>query len=129
MHILVADDETDLRELFVIALHGRGYDVTAVADGRAALDLLLEDTFDLVVLDWMMPGLIGPEVLRLLRAERAVHQPAVLMASALTEDSHVRLALGLGADGYLGKPFGLTVLHEHVARLLARRAAPARPCA
>ncbi|MBS1177693.1 MAG: response regulator transcription factor [Proteobacteria bacterium] len=125
-HILVADDQTDIRDLLVMNLRGAGYDVAAVADGAAALASQAERHSDLLILDLMMPALDGLEVCKALRARG--HGTPILMLTAKSTELDRVLGLELGADDYLTKPFSLAELLARVKALLRRaemqRAAP-----
>jgi DNA-binding response OmpR family regulator len=116
--ILVAEDQTDIRELLVMNLRGAGYEVSAVVDGRAALASQAERESDLLVLDLMMPGLDGLEVCKALRA-RGRSTPILMLTAKSTELDRV-LGLELGADDYLTKPFSLAELLARVKALLRR---------
>ena len=116
--ILVAEDQTDIRDLLVLNLRGAGYDVTAVGDGVAALASQAEQGSDLLVLDLMMPGLDGLEVCKALRA-RGRSTPILMLTAKSTELDRV-LGLELGADDYLTKPFSLPELLARVKALLRR---------
>jgi DNA-binding response OmpR family regulator len=116
--ILIAEDQTDIRELIALNLRHAGYAVTAVADGTAALASQLEGASDLLILDLMMPGLDGLEVCKALRA-RGHHTPILMLTAKSTELDRV-LGLELGADDYLTKPFSLAELLARVKALLRR---------
>ena len=116
--ILVAEDQTDIRDLLVLNLRGAGYEVTAVADGVAALASQNEQSSDLLVLDLMMPGMDGLEVCKALRA-RGRSTPILMLTAKSTELDRV-LGLELGADDYLTKPFSLPELLARVKALLRR---------
>ena len=116
--ILVAEDQTDIRELLVMNLRSAGYEVEAVADGQAALASQAERASDLLVLDLMMPGLDGLEVCKALRA-RGRSTPILMLTAKSTELDRV-LGLELGADDYLTKPFSLAELLARVKALLRR---------
>ena len=122
--LLLVDDEDNLRSMLDAALRHNGFEVHAVATGRAALDAVPAVAPDLIVLDVMLPDLDGFEVCRRLRTEGARTPVLFLTAKDATED-RVR-GLTLGGDDYLVKPFSL---EEHVARVHAilRRAGSARP--
>jgi DNA-binding response OmpR family regulator len=113
--ILVVEDEDSIREALADALVSEGYEVLTAADGRRGLELGLSEDPDLVVLDLMLPGMDGFEVLRRLRADRVVTPVLVLTARGLEQD-RVR-GLDLGADDYVMKPFAL---RELLARVRAR---------
>ena len=117
-HILVAEDQIDIRDLLVMNLQQAGYEVTAVGDGRSALDSQNEQSSDLLILDLMMPGLDGLEVCKALRA-RGRSSPILMLTAKSTELDRV-LGLELGADDYLTKPFSLAELLARVKALLRR---------
>ena len=116
--ILVAEDQVDIRDLIALNLRHAGYDVTAVADGRAALDSQSERAADLLILDLMMPGLDGLEVCKALRA-KGTATPILMLTAKSTELDRV-LGLELGADDYLTKPFSMAELLARVKALLRR---------
>jgi DNA-binding response OmpR family regulator len=117
-HILVAEDQADIRDLIVMNLRQAGHEVLAVADGQAALDSQLERPSDLLVLDLMMPRLDGLEVCKALRA-RGRSAPILMLTAKSTELDRV-LGLELGADDYLTKPFSMAELLARVKALLRR---------
>ncbi len=127
--ILVAEDQADIRDLIVLNLQQAGYEVTAVADGRAALAQETERASELLLLDLMMPGLDGLEVCKALRA-RGRATPILMLTAKSTELDRV-LGLELGADDYLTKPFSMPELLARVKALLRRaellRAAQSAP--
>ncbi len=116
--ILVAEDQADIRDLLVMNLRNAAYDVTAVADGVAALASQNERASDLLILDLMMPGMDGLEVCKALRA-RGRSTPILMLTAKSTELDRV-LGLELGADDYLTKPFSLAELLARVKALLRR---------
>src|SRR3982750_1179461 len=116
--ILVAEDQADIRDLIVMNLRSAGYDVTAVADGLAALASQAEQARDLLILALMMPGMDGLEVCKSLRARGRV-TPILMLTAKSTELDRV-LGLELGADDYLTKPFSLAELMARVKALLRR---------
>lgn len=117
-HILVAEDQTDIRDLLVMNLRQAGHEVTAVADGVAALASQNEQASDLLILDLMLPGMDGLEVCKALRA-RGRSTPILMLTAKSTELDRV-LGLELGADDYLTKPFSLAELLARVKALLRR---------
>ena len=116
--ILLAEDQTDIRDLIAMNLRSAGYEVTAVGDGLAALAQQTERPADLLILDLMMPGLDGLEVCKALRARRQ-STPILMLTAKSTELDRV-LGLELGADDYLTKPFSLAELLARVKALLRR---------
>ncbi len=100
--ILIADDEPQIRDLLKLYLENEGYEVSEAQDGAGALRLLRVWKPDLCVLDIMMPGMDGYQVLRQLRQESNI---PVIILSAKDADSEKILGLNLGADDYVAKPF------------------------
>ncbi|MEZ5099160.1 MAG: response regulator [Thermoleophilia bacterium] len=124
--VLVADDDADIRALVAFRLRKSGYDVLEAGNGSEALRLAKERRPALAVLDWMMPGLTGVEVVEHLRADPATAQVPVLLLTARVQEADVARGLEAGADGYLKKPFSPKELSERVGEALAsgrRRAA------
>ncbi len=111
--ILVAEDDTALRNLLVMSLKSYGYEILAAADGTEALDIFLKEPVDLVLLDIMMPGMSGLEVLEEIRRRSDV---PVIMLTALNRPEDIVEGLNRGADDYIPKPF---VFKEVVARVRA----------
>ncbi|MFW0795727.1 response regulator transcription factor [Gordonia sp. CPCC 205515] len=124
MHALVVDDDIRVAETVRRMLVSDGWAVTVAHDGVDGLWQATEGHFDVIVLDIMMPGLNGYDVLRQLRA-RAVWTP-VLMLTAKDGEYDEAEALDFGADDYLIKPFSVVVLKARL-RALLRRGAPERP--
>jgi two-component system OmpR family response regulator len=117
-HLLIVDDEENLRSMLGAALRHHGFEVSAVADGRTALDAVGELSPDLVLLDVMLPDLDGFEVCRRLRADGDRTPVLFLTARDGTEDK-VR-GLTLGGDDYLQKPFSLEELVARATAVLRR---------
>jgi DNA-binding response OmpR family regulator len=116
-HILLVEDELALASVIQAELTTADYTVRLAHNGLDALALFNAQTFDLVILDWMMPGLDGLETLRRLRTTSAV---PVLMLTARSEEIDRVIGLELGADDYLTKPFGMRELMARVRALLRR---------
>lgn len=115
--LLLADDDHDFCALLQRYFSAEGFEVELAHAGEQALAAALAEDFDLIVLDIMMPGINGLEVLRRLRARKTT---PVLMLTALGEDSDSILGFEQGADDYLGKPCNLQVLLARVKALLRR---------
>ncbi|AZG45294.1 response regulator transcription factor [Gordonia insulae] len=124
MHALVVDDDTRAAETVRRMLVSDGWAVTVAHDGVDGLWRATEGHFDVIVLDIMMPGLNGYQVLKQLR-ERSIWAP-VLMLTAKDGEYDEAEALDYGADDYLVKPFSVVVLKARL-RALLRRGAPERP--
>ena len=116
--VLVVDDEPALRDTVGYALRQEGFDVEVREDGDTGLEAALENSFDLVILDLMLPGTPGTEVCRRLRAESAI--PIVMLTAKGAELDRV-LGLEIGADDYVTKPFSMAELIGRVRAILRRR--------
>ncbi len=123
-HLLIVDDEPNVRSSLARSLGGHGYDVSAAVDGVAALDVLTREQFDAVLLDLMMPGMDGFEVLRRLQGVSTV--PVIVLSARGDEDDKIR-ALDLGADDYVTKPFGIRELLARLRAVQRRVAEPSGP--
>jgi two-component system phosphate regulon response regulator PhoB len=124
-NILVVEDEAPIAELIRYNLASQGFRVTVASDGEEAELLVAEDRFDLVVLDWMLPGLSGIELCRRLRARPESKALPIIMLTARGEESERIRGLATGADDYIVKPFSVPELIARV-RALLRRASPER---
>ena len=123
--ILVVDDESDLALLLAYNLEAEGYSVESVERGDEAELRLSENAPDLVILDWMLPGLSGLEICRKLRARENTRTLPVIMLTARGEEAERVRGLSVGADDYVVKPFSLPELMARV-RALLRRSSPER---
>ena len=121
--ILVVDDEAAMRKYVAANLKARGYEVLTAADGSEGLKLIAERPFDLLILDIMMPGPDGLEILQAVRRDMDV--PVIVLSARGREDDKVT-ALDLGADDYLTKPFGVEELLARVRAALRRGGAAPR---
>ena len=121
--VLVVEDEEALSVLLRYNLESEGYDVETVNRGDEAEIRLKENLPDIVVLDWMLPGLSGIELCRRLRARTETERLPILMLTARSEEAERVRGLSTGADDYMVKPFSVP---EFVARVraLLRRASP-----
>jgi two-component system phosphate regulon response regulator PhoB len=123
--ILIVEDEEPLTMLLRYNLEAEGYEVETSARGDEADTRLKETTPDLIVLDWMLPGLSGIELCRRLRARPETRQLPIIMLTARGEESEKVRGLATGADDYIVKPFSVPELLARV-RALLRRANPDR---
>jgi two-component system phosphate regulon response regulator PhoB len=123
--ILIVEDEDALSMLLRYNLEAEGYEVDSVARGDEAETRLKERSPDLLVLDWMLPGLSGIELCRRLRARPETRQLPILMLTARGEESEKVRGLATGADDYVVKPFSVPELLARV-RALLRRSSPER---
>ena len=119
--ILVVDDNELNRDLLSRRLKRDGHTVVVAEHGRAALDRLAEQPFDLVLLDIMMPELTGYEVLEIVKRDVSLRHIPVVMITAATEDESIVRCLSLGADDHLPKPFNPAILRARVGSSLAKK--------
>lgn len=117
IHILVVEDDSNIRNMTVKFLEKAGYKVDACADGNAALERFYEKIYHLAVLDILLPGINGQELLKELHK---IHDTPVLMMTALADDDNQIQAFSNEADDYVIKPFSMPVLIKRVEALLRR---------
>lgn len=116
-HILIVDDNPEIREIIQILLSGEGFYTEEAKDGTTALSLLQTTGFDLIILDIMMPGLNGYQTC--LEIRKITNAP-ILFLSAKTKDSDKTLGFASGGDDYLAKPFSYSELINRVKALIRR---------
>ncbi len=121
--ILVVEDESAIRDMIAFALRRAGLEPVTAADAREAQSCIAERVPDLILLDWMMPGISGVDYARRLRKDELTREVPIIMLTARGEENDRVLGLDSGADDYVVKPFST---RELVARIKAvlRRAAP-----
>lgn len=119
-HILVVDDDPEIRELLAHFLSQHGYSAATAADGIAMDEALAEQAADLVVLDLMLPGEDGLSLCRRLRSESSL---PIIMLTAVSEDTDRIVGLEMGADDYLVKPFNPRELLARIKAVLRRSSA------
>ncbi|WP_242311179.1 response regulator transcription factor [Bacillus cereus group sp. BfR-BA-01331] len=110
-HILLVEDDISIQEMVETYLVKEGFQVTIASDGEEGVNTYLKGSFDLIILDIMMPKLDGLEVVRIIREKSAV---PILMMSAKDTDVDKAVGLGLGADDYICKPFSMIELAARV---------------
>ncbi|MBA2126616.1 phosphate regulon transcriptional regulatory protein PhoB [Hyphomicrobium methylovorum] len=123
--ILVVEDEAPIVELLRYNLNSEGYDVVHAADGEEAELLLAEQTFDLAILDWMIPKISGIELCRRLRNRSETEALPIILLTARGEEADRVRGLTTGADDYVTKPFSVQELMARIKALL-RRTSPER---
>jgi two-component system response regulator MtrA len=119
-HVLLVEDDASIREIATLGLEQAGFRVTATGDGRDGLVRFRQGTFNLVVLDVMLPSLDGLEVCKEIRRES---QAPIVMLTARSELHDVVVGLELGADDYVTKPFELPELVARIKAVLRRSVA------
>ncbi|HEY7811388.1 MAG TPA: phosphate regulon transcriptional regulator PhoB [Allosphingosinicella sp.] len=122
--ILLVEDDRPLAELLSFHLTRAGYEVVHTGDGHDALDLVRSKAPDLVLLDWMIEGMAGIDVCRLLRARPGTEALPIIMLTARGEEADRLRGLDTGADDYVTKPFSPKELIARVAAVLRRMRPP-----
>ncbi len=118
--ILVVDDEPDLVELVSYNLRKEGFDVASAFDGEEALKKIRQESFDLAILDLMLPGIQGMELCRILRNDPKTEALPIIMVTAKGGEVDRVLGLEIGADDYIAKPFSPRELAARVKAVLRR---------
>lgn len=118
--ILVVDDEKDLIELVAYNLKKEGFQIDAASDGEAALAKIRKGSYDLLILDLMLPGIQGMDLCRILRNEPKTASLPIIMLTAKGEEVDRVLGLEMGADDYITKPFSPRELIARVKAVLRR---------
>lgn len=118
--ILVVEDEVAQREVIAYNLRKEGYDVRTAQDGDEAELELSEEVPDLILLDWMMPGVSGLELTRRIRARSEMRETPVILLTARVEKEDVIRGLDVGADDYITKPYSISELLARVRSALRR---------
>ncbi|SDE12284.1 phosphate regulon transcriptional regulator PhoB [Limimaricola pyoseonensis] len=123
-HVLIVEDEAAQRAVLAYNLESEGFRISEAEDGDTALLLVAEEAPDLVVLDWMLPGVSGIEICRRLKTRPETRDVPVIMLSARSEEVDRVRGLETGADDYVVKPYSVTELMARVKGQL-RRTRPA----
>jgi len=118
--ILIVDDEKDIVELLRFNLEKNGYETLTAEDGQTALDIITKEKPDLVLLDWMLPKINGLDVCKQIKNNPSTQQIIVFMVTAKGEEFDKVLALELGADDYICKPFSIRELLARIKAHLRR---------
>lgn len=118
LHVVLAEDDPDIRLVARLALKKAGYRVTAVSNGRELLETVAEERPDVVLLDWMMLEMDGAEACKRLRADPATADLPIICMTAKSQGFEVERGLALGARGYIIKPFDALTLGDQLRQLL-----------
>ena len=119
-HVLIVEDEAALVTMLRYNLESEGYRVSEAVDGEEAILLVIEESPDLILLDWMLPSLSGIEVCRRIRRNESARDVPIIMLTARGEDSDRVRGLDSGADDYITKPFSPRELMARVRAVLRR---------
>ena len=117
--ILLAEDEDVLRMLVVDSLEDEGHDIDEASDGMEALDYVKRYEYDLILMDYMMPGMTGWEVIKEIRQMPEKRKVKILMLSAKSQKSDQEQVLQEGADYFMAKPFSPLALVNRIEEILS----------
>jgi len=120
LNILVVEDEDAIREMLVMVLEQANLQVTAVASAEQALQSLAENRVDLLVLDWMLPGISGVELARRLKKDPGYKELSIILLTARGEEEDKIRGLEIGADDYITKPFSPKELIARIKAVMRR---------
>ena len=124
LSVVLAEDDPDIQLVAKLALKRAGFDVKVVANGQEALDAIRAQPPDVVLLDWMMPELDGPETCRRLKSDPATASIPVIFLTAKSQEAEIQRGLSLGASGYVTKPFDALALGQQVKDIVVSNQAP-----
>lgn len=120
MRLLLVEDDVDIQVVARRALKRAGFTVSVAGNGAEALAAAQAEKPDVILLDWMMPDMDGPEVCRQLKADPAMSDVPVIFLTARSQQAEIARGLALGAAGYIVKPFDALTLGEDVRAVLGR---------
>lgn len=120
LNILVVEDEEAIRSMLLLVLEQAGFDVHTAGDAKEAQTLLDQNHIDLILLDWMLPGISGAEWARRLRKENAYRELPIILLTARGEEEDVVRGFDVGVDDYMTKPFSPKELTARIRAVLRR---------
>lgn len=121
MNVVLAEDDPDIQLVARLALKRAGFTVKVVANGQEALDAIRKQPPDVILLDWMMPELDGPETCRRLKSDPSTANIPVIFLTAKSQEAEIQRGLSIGAAGYVTKPFDALVLGQQVKDIMEKR--------
>jgi two-component system phosphate regulon response regulator PhoB len=123
-HILIVEDEPEIRELLNFSLARAGFRVTEAESAESALQKLFNQLPDLVIVDWMLPGMSGVDLAKRIRRDELTSSLPLLMLTARSEESDVLKSFDSGIDDYMSKPFSPKELVARIKALMRRSGVP-----
>lgn len=120
MTVVLAEDDLDIQLVARLALRRAGFAVTVVGNGQEALEAVQAEAPDVILLDWMMPELDGPETCRRLKADPATSAIPVIFLTAKSQETEIQRGLSLGAAGYVTKPFDALTLGQDIKDIITK---------
>lgn len=118
---VLAEDDPDIQLVARLALKRAGFNVTVVGNGQEALEAVQRTPPDVILLDWMMPELDGPETCRRLKSDPVTAGIPVVFLTAKSQEAEIQRGLSLGAAGYVTKPFDALALGQQIKDIVASR--------
>jgi CheY-like chemotaxis protein len=119
LSVILAEDDPDIQLVARLALKRAGFNVTVVGNGQEALEAVQRTPPDVILLDWMMPELDGPETCRRLKSDPVTAGIPVVFLTAKSQEAEIQRALSLGAAGYVTKPFDALALGQQIKDVVA----------
>ncbi|MBV1915235.1 MAG: phosphate regulon transcriptional regulator PhoB [Pseudomonadales bacterium] len=119
-NILVVEDEPDIREMLRFSLERAGYNVEEAADGESALEYLSNNIPHLLLVDWMLPGISGVDLVRKVRSDETIQDLPIVMLTARGNESDKLASFDRGVDDYITKPFSPKELQARLKAILRR---------
>jgi CheY-like chemotaxis protein len=126
MNVILAEDDLDIQLVARLALKRAGFTVKVVGNGQEALNAVKQQAPDVILLDWMMPELDGPETCRRLKADPATASIPVIFLTAKSQEAEIQRGLSLGAAGYVTKPFDALALGQLIRDIIAKQTGTAQ---
>lgn len=120
MTVVLAEDDLDIQLVARLALKRAGFIVRVVGNGLEALDAVRLEAPDVILLDWMMPELDGPETCRRLKSDPLTSSIPVIFLTAKSQETEIQRGLSLGAAGYVTKPFDALTLGQRVKDIVGK---------
>ena len=121
MNVILAEDDPDIQLVARLALKRAGFIVQVVGNGQEALEAIRQQPPDVVLLDWMMPELDGPETCRQLKADPVTAGIPIIFLTAKSQEAEIQRGLSLGAAGYVTKPFDALSLGQQVRDIVDKQ--------